>query len=78
MSNHCNQYAHKLSPYFDGELNVREAQLLEAHLETCPDCRETLSSYNTIRRGLIAMSTHTGTERPLAKDILASLERDDE
>lgn len=78
MNDNCQQYALLLSTYFDRELKGRQAQLLEVHLQKCADCRETLSTYNTIRRGLIAMATRTGTERSLARDIMASLEGDDE
>lgn len=78
MADNCDNYALRLSTYFDGELRSSEARLVEAHLENCSDCRDSLAAYNTIRRGMIAMSTHTGTRRSLAKDIIASLDQDDD
>lgn len=78
MDGNCDDYSLLLSTYFDRELKGSEARLVEAHLEMCSDCRRTLATYNTIRRGMIAMSTHTGTRRALAKDITAALDQDDD
>ena len=78
MDDKCESYSLNLSAYFDGELRGGEARMLEAHLETCSDCRQTLADYNTIRRGMIAMSTHTGTKRSLASDIMTSMDKDDD
>ena len=78
MDDTCDFHSINLSAYFDGELKGGKARMLEAHLEKCADCKDTLAVYNTIRRGMIAMSTHTGTKRSLAKGIMASLKRDDD
>lgn len=78
MEDTCDNYGTTLSAYFDGEVRGGEARMLEAHLENCADCKDTLAVYNTIRRGMIAMSTHTGTKRSLAKGIMATLELDDD
>ena len=78
MDGNCDQYDLLVSTYFDGESKGAEARLVEAHLETCSDCRGNLAAYNSIRRGMIAVSTHTRTRRSLAKDIIAALDQDDD
>ena len=78
MDGNCDNFSLLLSTYFDEELKGSEARQVEGHLKMCSDCRETLAAYHTIRRGMIAMSTHTGTRRSLAKDIIDAFDQDDD
>ena len=42
-----------LSAYVDNELDGGRAQRMEAHLATCPACREQLRSYQTVSHALL-------------------------
>lgn len=39
----CEQYQEQISPYIDDALSHDEKMEFEAHLKTCPECKETLS-----------------------------------
>ncbi|MDR1306355.1 MAG: zf-HC2 domain-containing protein [Treponema sp.] len=39
-----------LSVYFDGELESPWREKLERHLEGCPECRDRIEAYRTVRR----------------------------
>ncbi len=54
----------RLSDYLDGNLPDGDRALLEAHLDVCPDCRETLDD---LRR--LVTRAHAATERPLPADL---------
>jgi anti-sigma factor RsiW len=54
----------RLSDYLDGHLPDGDRALLEAHLDACPECRETLDDL----RRLVARA-HAATERPLPADL---------
>ncbi|MBN1919789.1 MAG: zf-HC2 domain-containing protein [Anaerolineae bacterium] len=41
-----------LLPYLDGELSAAECARVEAHLATCPVCREELETLRVLRQGL--------------------------
>jgi hypothetical protein len=43
-------WTHRLSEYVDDALSPRERDACERHLETCPDCRETLSALRAVRQ----------------------------
>ena len=47
MSN-CEKYLDMISAYADGELTENEKAELEAHLETCSECRSILEIYSAI------------------------------
>jgi hypothetical protein len=47
-----------LSVYFDGELGSPWREKLEKHLEDCPQCREQLESYRSIRQRLCTSSVY--------------------
>jgi anti-sigma factor RsiW len=54
----------RLSDYLDGHLPDGDRALLEAHLDACPECRETLDDL----RRLVARA-HAAAERPLRADL---------
>ncbi len=54
----------RLSEYLDGELPESERAALEAHLETCPSCRETLAD---LRR--IVVRARSLDDRPPSRDL---------
>ena len=44
----CLNFEQQISALIDGELPEAERQVLEAHLETCPDCMETYHMFSDI------------------------------
>ena len=62
------QWTDRLSEYLDGELKGSERALLEAHLERCDDCQETLAG---LRR--IVMRARSLEDRPPAADLWAGV-----
>ena len=62
------QWTDRLSGYLDGDLKGSERALLEAHLERCEDCQETLAS---LRR--VVMRARSLAARPPAADLWAGV-----
>lgn len=58
------QWTERLSEYLDGELQGSERAMLEAHLERCDDCQDTLAG---LRR--IVMRARSLEDRPPAADL---------
>ena len=58
------QWTNRLSEYLDGDLAGSERALLEAHLERCEDCQDTLMS---LRR--VLMRARSLEDRPPAADL---------
>jgi hypothetical protein len=62
------QWTDRLSEYLDDELKGSERAMLEAHLERCEDCQETLAS---LRR--IVLRARSLEDRPPAADLWAGI-----
>jgi anti-sigma factor RsiW len=62
------QWTDRLSEYLDGELKGSERALLEAHLERCEDCQETLAG---LRR--VVMRARSIEDQPPATDLWAGV-----
>ena len=62
------QWTDRLSEYLDGELKGSERALLEAHLERCEDCQDTLAG---LRR--VVMRARSLEDRPPAADLWAGV-----
>jgi hypothetical protein len=62
------QWTDRLSEYLDGELKGSERAFLEAHLERCEDCQETLAG---LRR--VVMRARSLEDRPPATDLWAGV-----
>ena len=62
------QWTERLSEYLDGELKGSERAFLEAHLERCEDCQETLAG---LRR--VVMRARSLEDRPPATDLWAGV-----
>jgi predicted anti-sigma-YlaC factor YlaD len=64
----CIDVKSNLPVYSDDILTVSERAELDAHLDTCPLCRQALSEYQTIKSGLRSLA------RPvMSADLLSSL-----
>jgi anti-sigma factor RsiW len=62
------QWTDRLSEYLDGELKGSERALLEAHLERCEDCQETLAG---LRR--VVTRARSLEDRPPSADLWAGV-----
>jgi anti-sigma factor RsiW len=62
------RWTDRLSEYLDGELKGSERAMLEAHLERCEDCQQTLAG---LRR--VVMRARSLEERPPATDLWAGV-----
>ena len=62
------QWTERLSDYLDGELKGSERAFLEAHLERCEDCQETLTG---LRR--VVMRARSLEDRPPAVDLWSGI-----
>ena len=58
------QWTERLSEYLDGEMQGSERAFLEAHLERCDECQETLAG---LRR--VVMRARSLEDRPPATDL---------
>lgn len=45
----CDEVRKRLSRFLDGELNVREKELVSRHIEQCPGCRQELAALEADR-----------------------------
>ncbi len=50
----CRQFESRLPPYVDGLLSVSEAAQVEAHLEDCARCRESVAEQGAVRALLVS------------------------
>lgn len=55
MKNICTPIRERFSAYLDCDLNGREMQQVEAHLATCPACRDEFSEWKNIQSALGSM-----------------------
>jgi anti-sigma factor RsiW len=62
------QWSDRLSEYLDGEMKGSERAFLEAHLERCEDCQDTLAG---LRR--VVMRARSLEDRPPATDLWAGV-----
>ena len=62
------QWTDRLSEYLDGEMKGSERAFLEAHLERCEDCQDTLAG---LRR--VVMRARSLEDRPPATDLWAGV-----
>ncbi len=69
----CENFAEKLSAYFDEELSEQEAQGLLKHLATCDECKRRLEEYQMIRK----LSSEQRQKSPIdfSDTILSMIER---
>lgn len=64
-------YREWLSVELDGELDAKQEGWLEAHLASCPDCREERASLLSLDRTLAASRVEVDEE--LAEEVMAAL-----
>lgn len=55
MNDICKPIRERFSAYLDCDLNGREMQQVEAHLDTCPACREEFAEWKNIQHAMVSM-----------------------
>ncbi len=69
----CKLYEEQLSSYLDGELPAARAARLEAHLKTCPHCREELEALGGIAGRLRAASSQVEVSHDFDRRVLRTV-----
>jgi anti-sigma factor RsiW len=70
MSKECQRLAADLSAYSDEELDRNAANLLEAHLGQCPDCRKELARTGKLKTLLRATAKNGASENEILRKLL--------
>jgi len=65
-----------IHPYTDGELDAANVQLVEDHLQSCPECRSTELGIRSLRTALTSSVPAFRTPAGLRKRIRADLRRE--
>jgi len=65
-----------IHPYADGELDAANVRLVEAHLQSCPECRSTEISIRSLRTALTNSAPAFRAPASLRKTIRADLGRE--
>jgi anti-sigma factor (TIGR02949 family) len=65
----CKDAARLLEPYLDGELDRDEARALEAHVDGCAECRDTLEALGKLRHAVRSEAPHYSAPAALRERI---------
>ena len=65
-----------IHPYADGELDIASIQLVEEHLQSCPDCRSAESRIRSLRRALTNSAPAFRAPARLRRKIRTDLRRE--
>jgi anti-sigma factor RsiW len=68
----CQLYEEQLSSYMDGELGAARAARVEAHLRTCPHCREELEALSGIGHHVRSASSDLRVSTDFDRRVLHS------
>ena len=74
----CNDVQRELYPYMDGEFDVEEAVKLEAHLEACESCRQSLIFERNLFSGIREKLDVREAPQHLRNQILNALEQEEQ
>jgi mycothiol system anti-sigma-R factor len=66
----CDQTQNQLHGYLDGELDAVSAANFEKHLETCPDCKQTLAAEEALHRSIQQAGLYERAPESLRKKLL--------
>lgn len=58
---HCNEVQQLIVPYMDGEVDLVQSMIVEAHLDECASCRQAMKSRKTSSHAFRAKSVRYGT-----------------
>ena len=68
----CEQTENQLHGYLDGELDPVSAANFEKHLETCPDCKQTLSAEEALHQSIQKANLYERAPDSLRKSLLGN------
>ena len=68
----CEQTQNQLHGYLDGELDPVSAANFEKHLETCPDCKQTLSEEEALHQSIQKANLYERAPESLRKSLLGN------
>lgn len=69
----CDQTQNQLHGYLDGELDALGAANFEKHLETCPDCKQSLSAEQSLHRSIQQAGLYERAPESLRRNLIGNL-----
>jgi mycothiol system anti-sigma-R factor len=66
----CDQTQNQLHGYLDGELDAISAASFEKHLETCPDCKQTLAAEESLHHSIQQAGLYERAPESLRRKLL--------
>ncbi|HEV2101369.1 MAG TPA: anti-sigma factor [Candidatus Acidoferrum sp.] len=70
----CEQTQNQLHGYLDGELDPVSAASFEKHLETCPDCKQTLAAEEALHQSIQKANLYERAPESLRKSLMGKSE----
>jgi mycothiol system anti-sigma-R factor len=70
----CDQTQNQLHGYLDGELDALSAANFERHLETCPDCKQTLAAEEALHQSIQKADLYERAPESLRRNLLGKSE----
>jgi mycothiol system anti-sigma-R factor len=70
----CDQTQNQLHGYLDGELDALSAANFEKHLETCPDCKQTLAAEEALHQSIQKADLNERAPESLRRNLLGKSE----
>jgi mycothiol system anti-sigma-R factor len=71
----CDQVQNQLHGYLDGELDALSAASFEKHLETCPDCKQSLAAEEALHQSIQKANLYERAPESLRKSVLGSTQQ---
>jgi len=71
----CDQSQNQLHGYLDGELDAVSAANFEKHLETCPDCKESLAAEETLHQSIQKANLYERAPETLRMSLLGNSQK---
>jgi mycothiol system anti-sigma-R factor len=71
----CDQVQNQLHGYLDGELDALSAASFEKHLETCPDCKESLAAEEALHQSIQKADLYERAPESLRKSVLGNAQQ---
>jgi anti-sigma factor RsiW len=66
----CRETENLLPRYTEGDLSAREERLVESHLETCAQCRESHAVYLSLEKSLAGLKTELPAPEIVARKVM--------
>jgi mycothiol system anti-sigma-R factor len=69
----CEQTQNQLHGYLDGELDALGAANFEKHLETCPECKQSLAAEQSLHRSIQQAGLYDRAPESLRRNLIGNL-----